>query len=326
MPTALIVGVSGQDGSLLCSLLVKKGYEVFGTSRDIYGPAIKNLADLGVMDDVRLLQFSPNDPEAWLVLLSNTKPDEIYQLSAQSSVGLSFQRPVETYQSIVQATLHLLESVRTLGAQIRIFNPTSSECFGFVLSGRANELTEFRPQSPYAAAKASSHWLARTYRESYGIFVSNGILFNHESVFRPERYVTKKIVKAACRIANGSTEKLSLGRLNIERDWGWSEEFVDAMWRVLQHNQPEDFIISTGLSYSLEDFVRLTFEMVGLNWCDHVQVDKELFRPSDIARSCGDPTKAKCVLGWQAANSMPDVVRKMVEFELDRLKRDASFK
>lgn len=316
MSRALVIGISGQDGALIAKFLIGKGYEVWGTSRDAEAANFKNLFALEIFNKVKLVSMVPRELNSFISVLSDCKPDEIYFLAAQSSVALSFEQPHETFDSITIGTLNLLEAVRLLKLHSRIYHASSSECFGDVGDRYANESTHFQPRSPYAIAKSSAHWLVRNYRESYGIYASNGILFNHESNLRPSRYVTKKIVSTACRISIGSCEKLLLGRLDIVRDWGWAEEYVDAMWRMLQHHSPDDFIISTGKSSSLLDFVDTSFRAVGLDWQKHVETDASFFRPSDIAISRGDPSKAKNLLGWEPHIFMEDVVRLMVEEEI----------
>ncbi|HIP07893.1 MAG TPA: GDP-mannose 4,6-dehydratase [Mariprofundaceae bacterium] len=314
--TALICGVSGQDGALLAKLLLSKGYHVVGTSRDAQASSFSNLERLGIGSDVELVSMSLSDFRSVLQVVDKTKPDEIYNFAGQSSVGLSFEQPVETLESHATGTLNLLEVVRFLGGDIRIYNAGSGECFGDVGSISANEKTPFYPRSPYAVAKAAAFWEAVNYREAYGLYVCSGILFNHESPLRPARFVTKKIVKAACRIANGSGETLKLGNLSIKRDWGWAEEYVDAMWRMLQQNEAEDFVIATGQSNSLEDFVNQAFQVVGLDWREHVVSDESLLRPSEIMENKGDSSKAKDKLGWKPTLLMNDVIQKMIEAEL----------
>jgi GDPmannose 4,6-dehydratase len=316
LPRSLIIGISGQDGALIAKLLIGKGYQVWGTSRDVEAADFKNLSALKIFDKVKLLSMAPRDLNSIIAVLSDCQPDEIYFLAAQSSVGLSFEQPNETFESIAIGVLNLLEAVRILKLDARIYHASSSECFGDVGDRCANELSPFQPRSPYAIAKSSAHWLVRNYRESYGIYASNGILFNHESNLRPFRYVTRKIVSAACRIARGSNERLLLGRLDIVRDWGWAEEYVEAMWRILQHTSPDDFIIATGKSCSLMDFVDTAFRTVELDWQKYVSVDQSLFRPSDIAISRGDPSKAQDLLGWEPHCFMADVVKLMVAAEM----------
>lgn len=313
MKKILICGVGGQDGAHLAQLMLSKGFEVWGTSRDSQLSQFQNLRRLGIKERVKLLSVAFTDFRSVLGALVRCEPDEIYCLAGQSSVGLSFEQPVETLESITLGTLNLLEAVRFLGKNVRIYHASSSECFGDLARTPATEASPFRPRSPYAVAKSSAHWLVSNYREAYGLFACNGILFNHESQLRPERFVTKKIVSAACRIARGSKEKLILGRLDIVRDWGWAPEYVEAMWRMLQQDKPDDFIIATGEAYSLEFFVKEAFAIHGLDWKNHVETDAGNFRPTDISWSCGNPQKAFEVLGWKAQTKLPDIIRKMSE-------------
>lgn len=315
---ALICGVSGQDGALLARLLLEKGYDVIGTSRDAQASSFENLTRLGIREDVNVTSMSLNDFRSVLQVIDRAKPDEIYNFAGQSSVGLSFEQPVETLESHAIGTLNLLEVVRFLGGAIRIYNAGSGECFGDLGATAANENTLFHPRSPYAVAKAAAFWEAVNYREAYGLHVSSGILFNHESPLRPARFVTQKVVAAACRIANGSKETLKLGNLSIRRDWGWAPEYADAMWRIVQQEEAEDYVIATGVSSSLEEFVAVAFKAVGLNWQDHVVSDKSLLRPSDILESKGDASKAKSRLGWEATFFMRDVVREMISAEINK--------
>lgn len=314
---ALICGVSGQDGALLARLLLKKGYDVIGTSRDAQASTFSNLSRLGIKGHIDVTSMSLSDFRSVLQVIDRVKPEEIYNFAGQSSVGLSFEQPVETLESHAIGTLNLLEVVRFLGGGVRIYNASSGECFGNLGGTAANEDTAFHPRSPYAVAKAASFWEAVNYREAYGLYVSSGILFNHESPLRPERFVTQKIVSSACRIANGSKEVLKLGDLSIRRDWGWAAEYTDAMWRMLQQEKAEDYVIATGLSSSLEEFVSAAFEFVGLNWRDHVESDTSLLRPSEILENRGDPSKAKALLGWEASFLMRDVVREMINEKLN---------
>jgi GDPmannose 4,6-dehydratase len=311
--TALICGVSGQDGSYLAQLLLKKGYLVCGTSRDAQMSSFVNLIRLGIRDQVKLESVALNDFRSVLQILMKIQPDEVYNLAGQSSVGLSFDQPVETLESIATGTLNLLEAIRFTGAPIKFYNAGSSECFGDIGDRAADEITPFRPRSPYAVAKAAAFWEVANYREAYGLFACSGILFNHESPLRPQRFVTQKIVSAACRIAQGSSEMLHLGNTSIQRDWGWAPEYVEAMYLMLQQERPDDYVIATGESRKLEEFVAVAFACVDLNWQDYVITDSSLLRPTDLAISRGNPTKAREKLGWQAQYKMEDVVRMMVE-------------
>lgn len=312
---ALICGVSGQDGAYLARLLLEKGYEVYGASRDAQMSSFGNLHKLGIYDKVVKVSLAINDFRSVLQIIQQVGPDEIYNLAGQSSVGLSFEQPVETLESISIGVLNLLEAIRFTGRRIKFYNAGSSEIFGDTNGVAANEQTPFSPRSPYAVGKASAYWIVANYRESYGLFACTGILFNHESPLRPARFVTRKIVSAACRIAAGSGETLNLGNIAISRDWGWAPEYVEAMWRMLQQEAPEDFVIATGEVRKLEDFIALAFSAVNLDWHDHVQADPALLRPSDILVGFGDPSKALHKLGWQAHFRLNDIVRMMVEAE-----------
>ncbi len=311
---ALICGISGQDGSLLAKKLLKLGYDVVGTSRDAQVASFSNLERLGVARDVRVKSMVLTDFRSVFQCLSSERPDEVYNLAGQSSVGLSFEQPVETLESVALGTLNLLEAIRFVGAPTRIYNACSSECFGNT-PVPADELTPFRPRSPYAVAKSTAFWEVANYREAYGIYSCSGILFNHESPLRPARFVTKKIVAAACRIAGGSKEKLRVGNIDIRRDWGWAPEFVDGMHLMLQQKSAEDFVLATGKVHSLKDFLAETFRCVNLNWQDHVESDPSLFRPLDLEVSQGNPQKAATQLGWKPKVSFSEMVSRMVESE-----------
>lgn len=315
MKKALICGVSGQDGAFLTQLLLDKGYEVYGASRDAAINPFSNLTTLGLRDQVTLTSITLNDFRSVLQALIRIQPDEIYNLAGQTSVALSFEQPVETMESISIGTLTLLEAIRFSEMPIRFYNAGSSECFGNINGAAANEETPFAPRSPYAVAKSAAYWQTANYREAYGLFGCTGILFNHESQLRPERFVTRKIVSAACRIAAGSKETLSLGDISIERDWGWAPEYVEAMWLMLQQDQADDFVIATGEAHSLRDFVSRVFDASGLNWKDHVKIDEHLKRPAEIGANRGDPSKAERQLGWKPKHFMPDVVELMVDAE-----------
>jgi GDPmannose 4,6-dehydratase len=312
---ALICGVSGQDGAYLAQLLLQKGYEVFGASRDAQMASFSNLKSLGINESVHKISLAINDFRSVLQAIQHVEPDEIYNLAGQSSVGLSFEQPVETLESISIGVLNLLEAIRFSKKNIKFYNAGSSEVFGDTHGTPATETTPFHPQSPYAVAKASAHWIVSNYRDAYGLFACTGILFNHESPLRPTRFVTRKIVSTACRIANGSNETLKLGNISISRDWGWAPEYVEAMWKMLQLEKPDDFVVATGSSRKLEDFIQLTFSALQLDWRDHVQSDPSLLRPSDILEGLANPAKAYNVLGWKAKFQLEDILRLMVEAE-----------
>lgn len=311
---ALIFGVSGQDGAYLADFLLKKGYEVHGTSRDHEVSSFENLKTLGIRDRIQLRSMDASDFRSVLTTLQAVDAGEIYNLGGQSSVGLSFAYPVETFDSISTGTINILECLRLLKHPARFYNAGSSEVFGNT-PVPADEETPFRPRSPYATAKAAAHYSVANYREAYGLFACTGILFNHESPLRPARFVTRKIVSAAVRIAGGSDEKLRLGNLDVHRDWGWAPDYVDAMWRMLQLETPEDFVVATGEMNSLKTFVQEVFAGLGLDWSKHVETNDSLLRPSDIERSVGRPQKVREKLKWQAVLKFPEIIAKLIEAE-----------
>lgn len=317
MKRALICGVSGQDGAYLTRLLLEKGYEVFGGSRDATTNTFDNLKKLGLKEQIQLVSINICDFRSTLQTIIKVKPDEIYNLSGQSSVGLSFEQPVETFESISIGTLNLLEAIRFSNLPVKLYNSGSSECFGESGNLPADENTPFKPRSPYAIAKATAHWQVANYREAYNIYACTGILFNHESPLRSYRFVTKKIIATACRIFKGSEEKLHLGNIDIQRDWGWAPDYVEAMWLMLQQEgKPEDFVIATGVTHSLEYFIQLVFKQLDLDWRKYVDSDPSLLRPTDLLVGRANPSKAAEKMGWKARYTLEDSVKAMVENEL----------
>lgn len=322
MKKSLICGISGQDGAYLASLLLQKGHSVYGTSRDAEVSSFRNLETLGIKESVQLESMALNDFRSVLQVLIKVEPDEIYNLAGQTSVGLSFAQPVETLESIATGTLNLLEAIRFTKAPIKFYNAGSSECFGNTDGDfAADELTPFRPRSPYAVAKAAAFWEVANYREAYNIFACSGILFNHDSPLRPERFVTQKIISTICRIAEGSSEQLILGNTNIQRDWGWAPDYVEAMYLMLQQPVAEDYAIATGKSNSLQKFVETGFAYFGIDPSDRIVIDQSLFRPSEIMKSCGNPQKAKEKLGWQAKHEMQDIIMMMIQAKQNHANR-----
>lgn len=312
MKTALICGISGQDGSLLANLLIQKGYKIFGTSRDAEGTTFNNLIRLNVLDKVKLISMAPEEFRSVYSAIKISNPDEIYFLSGQSSVGLSFDQPAETIQSITLGTLNMLEACRMYDKPIKQYHAGSSECFGDTNGVPASENTPFNPKSPYAVAKVASFWLVNNYREAYGLFACTGILFNHESPLRPQRFVTQKIIQTVKRIAAGSDEKLWLGRLDIKRDWGWAPDYVLAMWKMLQQDNAKDFVIATGRSISLKDFVVAAFSHYNLNWTDYVMISDNFIRPSEIQNSSADPSNARKYLSWSSESDIMKLTYNMI--------------
>ena len=319
--TALILGVSGQDGSYLAKLLLEKGYHVVGASRDAAMSSFHNLEKLGIKEEVQTESVFSTDFRSVLQVLKKVEPDEIYNLAGQSSVGLSFSQPMETFESISVGTLNLLEAIRMLEIPVRFYNAGSSECFGNIDGKRATEETPFRPRSPYAVAKAAAFWQVSNYREAYDIFACSGLLFNHESPLRPARFVTQKIVHEACDIKMGKKNKMKLGNISVIRDWGWAPEYVEAMWRMLQQDVADDFIIATGHSYSLENMVETVFSLLDLNWQSYVELNPDLLRPTDIKISLADPGKAERKLKWKARFAMQEVATMMVEAYMEEMSR-----
>jgi len=318
---ALICGVSGQDGAYLAKLLLDKGYEVHGSSRDAQAQPFANLERLGIRGRVHVLSIAAADFRSVLDAVTRIRPDEIYNLAGQSSVALSFDQPLQTLESIALGTINFLEAIRFSGLPVRYYNAGSSECFGETAGAAANEDTPMRPRSPYGTAKAAACWAVANYRDAYGLFGCSGMLFNHESPLRPRRFVTQKIASAVNRIAGGERTKLALGDLSIARDWGWAPEYVEAMWRMLQLDRPEDLVVATGETHTLQEFVECAFAVRGLDWRAWTTHDASLRRPSELRVGRADPSRARARLDWSARLRMKDVVRLMVEGAADDARR-----
>lgn len=330
MRKALISGITGQDGSYLTRFLLGKGYEVHGIIRRSSTFNTHRIEDL---------YTDPHQPEARLYLhygdladgtglrriLERVQPDEIYNLGAQSHVRVSFDQPEYTADVVALGTLRLLEAVRDYtqrsGRQVRFYQAGSSEMFGAAPPPQ-NERTPFYPRSPYAASKVAAHWFAVNYREAYGLFVANGILFNHESPQRGETFVTRKITRAVGRIVHGLQKKLYLGNLDARRDWGYAGDYVEAMWLMLQQEEPDDYVIATGESHSVREFLELAFTHVNLDWRDWVEQDPRYLRPTEVYHLCGDASKARAKLGWRPRVSFPELVRMMVEHDLELARQE----
>lgn len=310
---ALIAGATGQDGAYLAAHLLALGHEVVGTTRDAGSADTGRLRALGIDGRLKLVSMLPSDYRSVLRTLAQHRPDHIYFLAGQTSVGLSFDQPVEAIESIATGTLNVLEAIRFVNPEIRLFNAGSSECFGDTGTTRASEQTPFRPLSPYAVAKVTAQNLVTNYRIAYGLYACTGILFNHESPLRPDRFVTQKIIRGAHAVAAGKAKQLSLGNLDISRDWGWAPEYVTVMAKMLTPDSPTDLVIATGRSVSLSYFVERAFRNFKLDWREFVQVDDALRRPSDIHYGAGDPSLAAQVLGWRAQYDVDYVVDQMCE-------------
>jgi len=334
MTRALIVGITGQDGSYLAELLLSKRYEVHGIVRRA------STFNTGRIDH---LYRDPHDPTAQLRLhygdlsdgtglrriLEHVRPTEVYNLGAQSHVRVSFDEPEYTADVVATGTLRLLEAVRdymtTSGEKVRFYQAGSSEMFGSAAPPQ-NESTPFHPRSPYAVSKVAAHYFAMNYRESYGMFVANGILFNHESPRRGETFVTRKITRAAARIKVGLENKLYLGNLDAKRDWGYAKDYVEAMWLMLQQEQPDDYVVATGESHSVKDFLDHSFGHLGLDWKKYVDIDPRYFRPAEVDHLLGDCTKAKTKLGWKPSITFDQLVHLMVDHDLERAQRDRTLR
>jgi len=321
---AFITGITGQDGSYLAELLLGKGYEVHGLIRR---------ASTFNTERIDHLYVDPHNPRARLflhygdlsdgsrlsTLLSQVQPAEVYNLAAQSHVRVSFDEPEYTGDSTGLGTIRLLEAIRMIGLDCRFYQASSSEMFGATPPPQ-NEDTQFYPRSPYGAAKVYSYWVTRNYREGYGMFAANGILFNHESPRRGETFVTRKITRAVARIAAGQQDELYMGNLDAVRDWGYAAEYVDAMWRMLQADEPSDFVVATGTAHTVRDFLVLSFEHAGLDWQKYVKFDERYLRPTEVDALIGDASKARTVLGWEPKVFTPELARIMVDADIEALK------
>jgi len=313
---ALIVGISGQDGAYLAKLLLAKGYSVWGSSRFKELNNFTGLKYLGIYERVKLISLDPTDFGAVKKAIQIIKPDEIYNLGGQTSVGLSFEDPPATLTSIITSTHAILEAIRLSNLRIRFYNAGSGEMYGEQGSQPTKLNATIAPKSPYGVAKASAFLLVKNYRESYKLFCCTGVLFNHESILRPERFVTRKMILSALRIKAGSHEKLQLGNVKICRDWGLAQEYVEAMWRLLNISEPRDIIVATGVKLSLNEFGRSMFEGLQLNWAEHTEIRPEFLRPTEIMNSWGDPEQAEKYLNWSAKTKGRAVGEALVNEEL----------
>jgi GDPmannose 4,6-dehydratase len=323
---ALITGVTGQDGSYLAELLLEKGYEVYGIVRRSSSFNTEQVApsfqDPNIPDDrFKLVHGDLNDASSLHKLLRTIRPDEIYNLGAQSHVRVSFDVPEYTAEVAALGTLRLLEAIRESGISPRFYQASSAEMYGKVQERPQRETTPFYPRSPYACAKVYAYWITVNYRESYGLHASNGILFNHESPRRGETFVTRKITRAAARIKLGLQETLYLGNLDAKRDWGYARDFVEAMWLMLQKDTPDDYVIATGEMHSVREFAAEVFSYLGLDWEKHVKVDPRYFRPAEVDELCGDSSKARAQLGWRPNITFKELVRIMADADLQELQR-----
>ncbi|MBV8644037.1 MAG: GDP-mannose 4,6-dehydratase [Candidatus Eremiobacteraeota bacterium] len=316
--TALITGITGQDGSFLAELLLAEGYRVVGMTRRSSTDVHERIEH--IVDDITIVSGDLLDQSSMTSIVSDIRPDEIYNLAAQSFVPTSWTQPVLTGEFTALGVTRVLEAVRTVDPSIRFYQASSSEMFGKVRAVPQNETTPFYPRSPYGVAKVYGHWITVNYRESYDIYAVSGILFNHESERRGKEFVTRKISDGVARIKLGLQKELRLGNLDAQRDWGFAGDYVRAMWLMLQQEHADDYVVATGRTHAVRDFVRLAFASVGLNWEDHVVVDPRFYRPAEVDVLVGDPSKARRVLGWVPETSFEELVEQMVRADLDRLR------
>jgi len=319
---ALITGITGQDGAYLAQFLLDKGYEVHGMVRRASTENFERIAHL--RDRLVLHQADLLDQLSIITLISEVRPHELYNLAAQSFVPTSWLQPLLTSEFTALGVTRVLEAIRLVDPSIRFFQASSSEMFGDAREEPQNERTPFWPRSPYGVAKAYGHWITVNYRESYGIYACSGIMFNHESPLRGKEFVTRKITDAVARIKLGRQEKLRLGNLDARRDWGYAGDFVRAMWLMLQQDKPDDYVVATGRQHTVREFCQLAFSYVGLHWEDYVEIDPALFRPAEVNRLRGDATKARTVLGWEPTVTFEQLVRMMVDADLERVQAEVA--
>lgn len=324
MRTALITGITGQDGSYLAEFLLEKGYRVFGMYRRRSMENFERIQHL--QDKIELVPGDLHDQNSLVNLINEVRPNEIYNLAAQSFVPTSFQQPILTGEVNALGVTRLLEAIRVIDKSIRFYQASTSEMFGKAQQVPQNENTPFYPRSPYGVAKVYAHWITVNYRESYGMFNCSGILFNHESPRRGLEFVTRKIAHGVARIKLGLAKELVLGNLEAKRDWGYAPDYVEAMWLMLQQPEPDDYVIATGETHSVREFAEVAFNHVGLNWKDYVRVDQKFVRPADVDLLVGDASKARKKLGWRPRVSFSELVKIMVDAELQRLQSSSEIK
>jgi GDPmannose 4,6-dehydratase len=318
----LITGITGQDGTYLAKLLLDKGYQVYGLVARRSSDTRWRLRELGIEPDIQYLDGDLADACSLQRALLKSRPDEIYNLGAQSFVGSSWDQPVTTGIVDGLGVTHLLEGIRQLSPETRFYQASTSEMFGLIQAERQDENTPFYPRSPYGVAKLYGHWITVNYRESFKLHASSGILFNHESPLRGIEFVTRKVTDAAARIKLGKQKELRLGNIDAKRDWGFAGDYVEAMWLMLQQQQPDDYVVATGITTTVRDMCQLAFEHVGLNYLDHVVIDPQFFRPAEVDVLLGNPDKAKAKLGWQAKTSLAQLIEMMVEADLRRVGKE----
>lgn len=314
MKRALITGITGQDGSYLAEFLLLKGYEVYGMVRRSSTINYERISH--IQDRLKLMQGDLLDQNSLIEALRTSEPDEVYNLGAQSFVPTSWNQPVLTGEFTALGVTRMLEAIRTVNPKIRFYQASSSEMFGKIQETPQNEKTPFHPRSPYGVAKVYGHWITVNYRESYGIFCCSGILFNHESPRRGLEFVSRKVTSAAAKIKLGLQKELRMGNLDAHRDWGFAGDYVEAMWLMLQQDEPEDFVIATGVSHSVQDLIQVAFDHLGLDWEEYVKIDPKLLRPAEVDYLLGDANKAKTKLGWQPRVTFEELIRMMTNYDL----------
>jgi GDPmannose 4,6-dehydratase len=319
---ALITGITGQDGAYLSKLLLDKGYQVYGLLARRSSPTVWRLEYLKVLDKVTLLEGDLTDIASISRALLASEPDEVYNLGAQSFVATSWEQPLLTAGATGLGALHILEALRQVRPQARFYQASTSEMFGKIQEPMQSEKTPFYPRSPYGVSKLFAHWMTINYRESFNIFGCSGILFNHESPLRGIEFVTRKVTDAVARIKLGAQDKLALGNIDAKRDWGFSGDYVEAMWLMLQQDAPDDFVVATGRTTTVRDMCRIAFDHVGLDYEKYVVIDPRFYRPAEVEVLLGNPAKAKAKLGWEARTSLEDLMRMMVDADLARVKRE----
>ena len=324
--SAIITGIMGQDGAYLAKLLLEKGYEVYGFVPRRSTPVDWRLDYLDINDKVRRIEGDMTDLSSMLRAIDIAQPDEIYNLAAQSFVAASWQQPILTAQSTALGVLNFLEAVRISRQPIRFYQASTSEMFGKIQESMQSEKTPFYPRSPYGVSKLFGHWMAVNYRESFGIFTACGILFNHESPLRGIEFVTRKVTDAAARIKLGIQDELRLGNIDAKRDWGFAGDYVDAMWRMLQRDEADDYVVATGRTTTVRDMCRIAFEYVGLNYEKYVKIDQAFYRPAEVDVLLGNPAKAKEKLGWEAKTTLEELIIMMVEADIRRVENEMKLK
>ncbi|OAS20532.1 GDP-mannose 4,6-dehydratase [Paenibacillus oryzisoli] len=317
---ALITGITGQDGSYLAELLISKGYKVFGIKRRTSAPIMENI--IHIANEIEFIDGDLQDLGSLIQAVKISNPDEVYNLAAQSFVGTSWAQPVLTAQSTAIGVTNMLEAVRLVKPDARFYQASSSEMFGKVVETPQVETTPFYPRSPYGVAKVYGHWITVNYRESYDMFACSGILFNHESPRRGIEFVTRKVTDAVARIKLGLQNELRMGNLDSKRDWGFAGDYVQAMWLMLQQDAPDDFVISTGETHTVEELVEIAFSHAGLNWRDYIVIDPKFVRPAEVDLLLGDCTKAKEKLGWKLDVGFEELVKMMVDSDLERVRKE----